>query len=67
MKAKIIKGKLAILAITGVVAVTLTAGEGTMRTIAGMGLTIRMVTNMITRVVPLTDTALGITGTCTSI
>jgi hypothetical protein len=36
-----------------------------MRTITGMGLTLRMVTNMITRVVPLTDTALGIIRTCT--
>jgi hypothetical protein len=36
-----------------------------MRTITGMGLTLRMVTNMITRVVPLRDTALGITRTCT--
>src|SRR6516165_5145759 len=36
-----------------------------MRTITGMGITLRMVTNMITRVVPLTATALGITRTCT--
>jgi hypothetical protein len=39
---------------------------GTMRTITGMGITLRMVTDMITRVVPLTDTALGITRTCTT-
>ena len=38
----------------------------TMRTITGMAITLRMVTNMITRVVPLTDTALGITRTCTT-
>ena len=36
-----------------------------MRTITGMGITLRMVTNMITRVVPLMDTSLGITRTCT--
>ena len=36
-----------------------------MRTITGMGITLHMVTNMITRVVPLTGTALGITRTCT--
>ena len=30
-----------------------------------MSITLRMVTNMITRVVPLTDTAVGITRTCT--
>ncbi len=35
-----------------------------MRTITGLGITLRMVTNMITRVVPLTDTALCITRTC---
>ena len=36
-----------------------------MRTITGLGITLHMVTDMITRVVPLTDTALGITRTCT--
>ena len=36
-----------------------------MRTITDMGITLRMVTKMITRVVPLTDTAVGITRTCT--
>jgi len=30
-----------------------------------VGITLRMVINMITRVVPLTDTAVGITRTCT--
>lgn len=30
-----------------------------------MSITLRMVTNMITRVVPLPDTAVGITRTCT--
>jgi hypothetical protein len=30
-----------------------------------MSITLRMVTNMITRVVPLTDTAVDITRTCT--
>ena len=39
---------------------------GTMRTITGVGITLRMVTNMITRVVPLTHTALDITRTCTT-
>ena len=39
---------------------------GTMLTITGMGITLRMVTDMIPRVVPLTDTALGITRTCTT-
>lgn len=38
---------------------------GTMRTITGLGITLRMVTDMITRAVPLTDTPLGITHTCT--
>lgn len=37
-----------------------------MRTITGIGITLRMVTNMITRVVPLTDTPPGITRTCTT-
>lgn len=37
---------------------------GTMRTITGMAITLRMVTKMITKVVPVTDTALGITRTC---
>ena len=36
-----------------------------MLTIIGLGITPRMVTNMLTRVVPLTGTALGITRTCT--
>ena len=38
----------------------------TTRTITGMGITLRMVTDMITRVVLLTDTALGIIRTCTT-
>src|SRR5215469_10482120 len=36
-----------------------------MRTITGMGIILRMVTNLTTRVVPLTDTVVGITRTCT--
>ena len=36
-----------------------------MRTITGMDITLRLVTDMITRVVPLTGTALGITRICT--
>jgi len=39
---------------------------GTMRTITGLGITLRMVIDMIPRVVPLTDTAQDIIRTCTT-
>jgi len=38
---------------------------GTMRTITGIGITLHMVTNLITKVVPHTDTGVVITRTCT--